>query len=262
MSMRTLSEHIFAAENNKPWLVPTLVEWQSVVTLDENNDIIIQDGIIETAMDYPIVALTNCYSPISENRFMSDNVHLEWDFDRAFFECEPWQVNDSFRCLGVVPMWTILPIREEFVDSFIKTINDLASRAKLDVLQWNCMCSLDGYHSEECASNNYTPQGYGDCDCNFVENIVDTMSHLLDNLPVVEEYLTEEQNKIWSFAKQQYEIGWQVLYNLANTEKESENTWAYYSWQQQSPYWDSPGLEINPQKESNALTNLETQQAS
>lgn len=248
---QTLAQEVIG--NHIPWFLPTLVKWVSPYTIDEDNNVVLVDNLSEFQMEYPIVGIELVETPMSSERFLLDNIHIESEWDRDF-RYEQIKFNDHL-INGVAPLWHVLPVRQEFVDGFIQAMRSIDNTFHTNLFYFNCECMLENIHSENCA---YEIDFRSDCDCDEIEGLVGTIINLYETQPTLTQFMDETTATIWERAIEQTVNGWEVIHQHA----EKEHEWAYYSWLHQSPFLDSPGQSLKAHRESTGLTNLETHQAS
>jgi hypothetical protein len=239
--------------SHMPWFLPAVVKWVSPFTKNEIGETVLTDESWQFMMDFPFVGIEVQSAPQTLDRFIIDNVHVEYDWDRDFRNEHAILNNNLIN--GVVPFWSVLPIREEFVDGFRDAIGSFSEIHKTDLLYFNCDCIMEDVHSDECASvDDYSKN----CNCNYTAEIVETILTMLEEQPEPTQYMDPLHSEIWNIAIDNEAKGWEVVHKYS----ERESPWAYYSQLHQSPFSDSPGQSVRDQRASTSSINSETLQAS
>jgi hypothetical protein len=96
------------------------------------------------------------------------------------------------------------------------------------------------------------------CNCNAVQRAQEQLEAVWSGAIDLTKHMTDTCKEIFTEAVQNFYAGWQVVHDA----KEKEEQWAYYWWQLQSPFWDSPGQSAKMTSEWTDLTNSETRQVS
>jgi len=233
-----------------PYLYPVIVQWESLIEINNKGKRAPTEHAASFMMDYPCVAITRFDSPASDERYAQDNIHLEFDSDRHPYG-DLIQISPEIVCHGFVPMWTVIPISEKIAKHLIHSVRALESQDSMGMLQFDCICELEGYHEEDCAyENDY----HKDCDCYFTENIMATVERLYDKPPNPQKRMDNLGLELWDMALDSFHKGWEVIHNTEGPE------WVSYSRLYQSPFLDSPGLSAKELKEWQDSTTSQMQQ--
>jgi len=255
----SMAYNCVCTQQRQPYLYPTAVQWCSII--DPSTNMPYQQLVDFFDIDYPCVGIQRVYSPLENHRWAIDNLQYESNADRFDYEVNGNEIvvgneNNKFHIVGVVPIWTVMPLKEEYYRIFESEINSPEIVKKLEGFN-DCWCSLELVEcTDECSHAKDYRQ---DCDCDARDHAQQLIEEIYVNPPVIEEHLSETSAKIWSIAQDAFYRGWQTVYDLQD---EGSNRWAYLLWQQQSPFLDSPGQRLTEQETLTDSTSLETSQES
>lgn len=243
---------------NQPYLYPSAVQWHSVIDPETNQP---YPQLVEWFdIDYPCVALQHVYSPVPEHRWAIDNLQYEHSLERFDGDVNGNYIqigaNSEIPILGVVPIWTVMPLKTEHFNQFKKDIHNFELEDQMYIFG-ECWCTVDNAPCyDECA----TEKDYRNkCNCSSQEDAQTRMEDSFANPPVIEEFLSSTSTKIWTLAQDAFYRGWKTVYDNLD---EGARNWAYLLWLQQSPFLVSPGQKTTDQETSTDSTSLETFQAS
>jgi hypothetical protein len=242
MFISTSDETINADKNREvPWLLPTLIEWCSL-TDDKGFPV---PGYEEFMMPTASVGIQSIDSSMSNEKFISSNCHMEFEYER--WPHEEGVTLGNKELFGVIPIHQVYPIREDFVAPLTQVIRDLEGPEKLGLLQFECSCQVEGYHETDCDhENDYRKE----CSCNFDENLINEVSTLYIESLNPQIRMDELTNRLWQNALSNFYYASESIY-----QKKDEELWAYYSWLYQSPFLASPGQSAKALKDWQDSTN-------
>lgn len=240
---------------NAPILFPSFVEWNSVIdTTGQPYDSIKQVYGVE----YPCVSIEAVQTSFSDFRWALDN--LNYDFDAEMYSYDPndrllnWE-GTKFHTMGLTPLWSVIPIPRQYAEQVRQSVIKIQYAGGLDIVS-ECWCTIDYMEcSDECASQF---DSKAECNCTIREKILEHIIQCYTNPPIFEHYMDSITQAYWAKALDRFYQGWQVVYDHAQLGE----TWASYSWQQQSPFLASPGQSPKDRPEWINSINSEMQQVS
>jgi len=243
---------------NNPYLYPSAVQWHSVIDPQTNQP---YKQLVEWFdIDYPCVALQYVYGPAPEHRWALDNLQYESNIERFDYDVNGNYIqignNAGISILGVVPIWTVMPLKTEHFEVLKKEICNQELEEKMFSFG-ECWCSID---SAPCYDECESEKDYRNkCNCSSQQDAQQRIEDAYASPPVIEEFLSSTSTKIWTLAQDAFYRGWKTVHD--NIESDGSE-WAYLLWRQQSPFLDSPGQRTTEQKTLTASTNSGTSLAS
>ncbi len=241
--------------NGNPWLIPSEVTWASIMGED---GYVLEPFKQWFSVDYPCVAITSVNTSYSDFRWWVDNLNTEYSCERWDYEPNDNPITSSvfpFEFLGLVPIWTVLPLNQEYFEEVAQSTINIKKFERLDLLN-ECWCTIDYIECDDTCASMIDRKNR--CNCNAQQRIQEELESVWSGSIDLTKHMTDTCKKVFTEAVSNFYAGWQVVHDA----KEKEEQWAYYWWQQQSPFWDSPGQSARMTSEWTDLTNSETRQVS